>query len=121
MKNILQEIKRFQKIAGLLKESEEELASIIRHYVDNAYAKDWKDKYGHDYDEAQADTEMESAKSEIIKRKGEEYFELVDQLANMRSIFLKQKVGGPKRPPAYAEMEKLAAELGYPLWKITGH
>jgi hypothetical protein len=112
MKQNINEIKRMQQLAGLINESQlneaPELLDLMRNYISNVYTLDqgWGD------DEDELNSEQESIKSEIIKAKGEDYFEMLNDFAE--DALINNEYAGPKESPAIeARMQGLADQLGF--------
>jgi flagellar biosynthesis/type III secretory pathway protein FliH len=112
MKSQLNEVQKLQKIAGILKESQlneaPELLDIMKDYISNVYTLD--QGFGDDEDELNA--EQESIKSQIIKAKGEDYFEILNDFAE--DALSNNEYAGPEESPAIeARMQELADQLGF--------
>jgi anionic cell wall polymer biosynthesis LytR-Cps2A-Psr (LCP) family protein len=112
MKQQLNETKRMQQLAGILKESQlneaPELLDIMKDYISNVYTLD----QGWDYDEDELNAEQESIKSQIIKAKGEAYFEALDDFAQA-STYSNEYAGPEEAPKVKARMQELAKQLGF--------
>jgi hypothetical protein len=112
MKSRLNEVKKLQKLAGLLKESQlnesPELLDMMKEYISNVYTLD----QGYDFDRDEVEAEQESIKSQIIKAKGEDYFETLDEFAQA-STYSNEYAGPEEAPEVEAKMQQLAKQLGF--------
>jgi hypothetical protein len=118
MKSRLNEVKKLQKLAGLLKESQlnesQELLGLINKYIRNAYTLD----QGYDYDADELIAEQESIKSQIETSKGEAYFKMLDDFAN--TYIYNNEYASPKESPELqAKIEDLAMQLGFTIDQLT--
>jgi hypothetical protein len=119
MKQQLNEVKRWQKLAGILNESQlneaQELLDLMTSYINNVATLD----QGYDFDRDEVEAEQESIKSEIIKAKGEAYFEVLDDFAQA-SIYSDEYAGPEEAPEVEARMEELANQLGFSVNQLKG-
>lgn len=118
MKMQLNEVKRLQQLAGVIKESElnesQELLDLINKYIRNAYTLD----QGYDHDANELNAEQESVKSQIKTSKGEAYFKILDAFAN--AYIYNNEYASPKESPELqAKMENLAKQLGFTVDQLT--
>jgi len=108
----INEIKRMQQLAGIITESKlneaEDLLSLIQSYVSYDYTAD--QGYGTEIDNAEK--QMEKIKSEIIAQKGEQYFELVKEFANL-STYDAEYAGPEESEEIQPKLEKLSGQLGF--------
>ena len=108
MKIQLNEIKRFQKIAGLLNENDSDILGKLQTYISNTYFID--QGYGSEVEEAQM--ENDSIESEIIQIKGQTYFDDLKKYADLETY--RSEYAGPEDVEEIEqEMEILATKLGY--------
>jgi hypothetical protein len=109
MKSNLQEVRKFQKIAGLLKENESNLLGQLQRYIDNTGLLDFKSQ-GEESEEAEI--ENSAIEKEITKIKGRDYFQILERFAELNSY--RQEYAGPDEIGEVEEkLETLANELGY--------
>ena len=114
MKIRLNEIKRFQKIAGLLNENDSDILGKLQTYISNTYFID--QGYGSEVEEAQM--ENDSIESEIIQTKGENYLEDLKKYADLETY--RSEYAGPEDVEEIEqEMEILATKLGYPVDQLN--
>jgi len=120
MKQQLNEVKRWQKLAGILNESQlneaQDLLGLMRDYISNVATID---QGGSDIDRDGVEAEQESIKSEIVKAKGEAYFEILDDFAQA-SIYSDEYAGPEEAPEVEAKMQELANELGFSVNELIG-
>jgi hypothetical protein len=109
----INEIRRMQQLAGLIKESQlnegEDLLSLIKDYADYDYTVD--QGYGEDV-VSNAQTEMERIKNEIIGQKGQQYFELVKDYAELFT-YESEYAGPDDMEKLTADKEETAQKLGF--------
>ena len=109
----LDEVKRLQKIAGILKEnvneSEGDLLSLIKDYIDYDYTVD--QGWGDDVDEAEQ--QLQSIEAEITAQKGPEYFKLVKDLADLKT-YDAEYANAEESEEIAPKIKQLASELGFP-------
>ena len=107
----LDEVKKLQKIAGILKESVNEgndLLSLIRNYIDYDYTVDqgWGDDVDH------AEQQLQSIEAEITAQKGPEYFKIVKDLAGLMT-YDAEYANAEEAEEIAPQIEQLASELGF--------
>jgi hypothetical protein len=113
MKQPINEIKRMQQLAGIINESQlneaEDLLSLIKDYVDYDYTVD--QGYGEGV-VANAQSEMKRIKDIIISQKGQQYFKLVDEFAEL-STYNEEYAGSEESKETAMQMGELADQLGF--------
>jgi hypothetical protein len=112
MKTQINEIKRMQQLAGLITENESNesnstMLDLINDYKSNAYSLD--QGYGFDRDEVEA--EQENIKQQIIDLKGEQYFEMVDDLANL-TVYLDEYAGPDESEETRMQIKTITDKMG---------
>jgi hypothetical protein len=85
-----------------------DLLSLIQSYVSYDYTAD--QGYGTEIDNAEK--QMEKIKSEIIAQKGEQYFELVKEFANL-STYDTEYAGPEDSDKIQPKLEELSGKLGF--------
>jgi len=114
MKIQLNEIKRFQKIAGLLNENDSDVLSKLQTYISNNYSID--QGYGSEVEEAQM--ENDSIESEIIQTKGQNYLEDLKKYAELNTY--RSEYAGPEESEEVKQkLEQLASKLGYSVEQLN--
>jgi hypothetical protein len=112
MKTQLNEIKRMQQLAGLINENqinEEDstILDLINDYKSNAYALD----QGYGFDSDEMEVEQENIKQQIIDLKGEQYFEMVDDLANL-TVYLDEYAGPDESKETRIQIKTITDKMG---------
>jgi hypothetical protein len=112
MKTQLNEIKRMQQLAGLINENqinEEDstILDLINNYKSNAYSLD----QGYDFDRDEVEVEQENIKQQIIDLKGEQYFEMVDDLANL-TVYLDEYAGPDESEETRMQIKTIIDKMG---------
>jgi hypothetical protein len=112
MKTQLNEIKRMQQLAGLINENqinEEDstILDLINTYKSNAYSLD----QGYDFDRDEVEVEQENNKQQIIDLKGEQYFEMVDDLANL-AVYLDEYAGPDESEETRMQIKTITDKMG---------
>jgi len=112
MKTQLNEIKRMQQLAGLINENqinEEDstILDLINNYKSNAYSLD----QGYDFDRDEVEVEQENIKQQIIDLKGEQYFEMVDDLANL-TVYLDEYAGPDESKETRIQIKTITDKMG---------
>ena len=88
-------------------ESNSNILDLINDYKGNAYALD--QGYGFDNDEMEA--EQENIKQQIIDLKGEQYFEMVDDLANL-AVYLDEYAGPDESEETRMQIKTITDKMG---------
>lgn len=121
MKKQLNEIKRMQQLAGLIKESQlneaEDLLSMIQDYISSHYTAD--QGYGDDDEVENAEADMEMIKAKITKIKGPDYFEAVEDFASLMT-YDAEYAGPEESDEIQPQLEELAQKLGYTVDQLKG-
>jgi hypothetical protein len=112
MKTQLNEIKRMQQLAGLINENqinEEDstILDLINDYKSNAYSLD----QGYGFDRDEVEVEQENIKQQIIDLKGEQYFEMVDDLANL-TVYLDEYAGPDESKETRMQIKTITDKMG---------
>jgi len=112
MKTQINEIKRMQQLAGIINENQineedSNILDLINDYKGNAYALD--QGYGFNVDEMEA--EQESIKQQIIDLKGEQYFELVNDIADL-TVYLDEYAGPDESKEIEGNIKVITNKMG---------
>jgi hypothetical protein len=112
MKTQLNEIKRMQQLAGLINENqinEEDstILDLINDYKSNAYTLD----QGYGFDNDEMEVEQENIKQQIVDLKGEQYFEMVDDLANL-TVYLNEYAGPDESKETRIQIKTITDKMG---------
>lgn len=112
MKTQLNEIKRMQQLAGLITENQineedSNILDLINDYKSNAYTLD----QGYDFDVDEMEAKQENIKQQIIDLKGEQYFEMVDNLANL-TVYLDEYAGPDESIETRQQIKTIADKMG---------
>ena len=112
MKTQLNEIKRMQQLAGLINENqinEEDstILDLINDYKSNAYSLD----QGYGFDNDEMEVEQENIKQQIVDLKGEQYFEMVDDLANL-TVYLDEYAGPDESKETRIQIKTITDKMG---------
>lgn len=109
-KQILSEqFKRMQKLAGINENLNEDegLLNQLQIYIINVSTLD----QGYEHDEKAIKKEQAAIKSSVIKAKGREYFNALEDFASAKLIA--DEYAGPDDHEAEEEMERTAKILGF--------
>jgi len=105
-----EEVRRMQKIAGILKEDSIDLKSMLEDYMDYKYTAD--QGFGESAEHAEA--KLLELADKITAQKGKEWFDTFDELSSLTVVY--QEYAGPEEVEKIEEeMKELANKLGSPV------
>ena len=114
MKVKLNEVRYFQKIAGLLQENDSDILSKLQQYIVNNYAID--QGYGNTPEEAKMENEaIENVKIQI---KGEQYLKYLKAYAGLET-YRSEYAEPDESEEVEQELEQLASKLGYSVEQLN--
>jgi hypothetical protein len=119
----INEIRRMQQLAGLINESQlneaEDLLTLVKDYIDYDYTAD--QGYGTEIDDEtgeeidivdNAEKEKQRIEKEITALKGREYFQLVQNYAEL-STYESEYAGPDDMEQLIADKEETSQKLGF--------
>jgi hypothetical protein len=128
MKQPINEIRRMQQLAGLIKEGQlneaEDLLTLIKDYIgydytaDQGYGTKIDDETGEEIDIVDnAEKKKQELEDTIVAQKGREYFQLVQNYAEL-STYESEYAGPDDMEQLTADKEETAQKLGFTVEEI---